>query len=612
VAELRAARDAGAGAVTSAATVSRGRRAKVAVPIAALAGVAALAFFLLRPGAGSDAVVSVYPNQRTLAASAATAITFRGVAPGELDDVVVVGERSGRHEGRWEPHRDGRGAAFVPERPFEPGERVTVETGLRVAGADGKSSSFVVARRPTGRLTPFDKAKPPRDQGVDAFASRPDLRPPAIAVRKATERARRGRIFVAPKRGATQQGPMILDQRGGLIWFHPLRGDQQAFDFRTQSYRGKRVLTWWQGRMRIYRGAGAGRIMDSSYRPLATVRGANGYEVDGHEFRLTPRGTALVMSYVPVAWDLSKLGGRRDGVVEDNVVQEIDVATGELLFEWHALGAIGLGESYRPAPRKRGQMHDPYHLNSIELDADGNFVVSARHTNAVYKIDRATGNVIWRLGGKRSSFAMGPGTVFKLQHDARVHGDGTVTVFDNVAEDLPARGRKSRGLVLALDERRRTASLVRAFEHPDGILSTTQGSMEALPGGGAFVGWGGLQPLFTEFDRDGRTVFDARFEAKGVESYRAFRLPWRGRPRRRPAVVARGAGADTTVRVSWNGATEVARWRVRRADGTVVATAPHSGFETTIRVPGRPAGVVAEALGARGRVLGRSTRVAVR
>ena len=595
---------------TTASAPARARKA--AVPIAALAGAAALAFFLLRPGAGSDAVVSVYPNQHTVAASAETAITFRGVAPGELDDVVVVGSRSGRQDGRWEAHGDGRGAAFVPDRPFEPGERVTVEAGIDVAGTDGESSSFVVGRRSRAPLTPFDKAKPPLDQGVETFASRPDLRPPAIEVRKATDRARPGRIFVAPKRGATQQGPMILDARGGLVWFHPLRGDQQAFDFRTQTYRGKRVLTWWQGRMRIYRGAGAGRIVDSSYRPVATVRAANGYEVDGHEFRLTPSGTALVMSYVPVPWDLSKLGGRRDGVVEDNVVQEIDVATGQLLFEWHALGTIGLGESYRPAPRKRGQMHDPYHLNSIELDSDGNFVVSARHTNAVYKIDRATGDVIWRLGGKRSDVEMGPGSVFKLQHDARVHDDGTISVFDNVAEDLPARGRESRGLVLALDEQRKTASVAREFEHPDGILSGTQGSMEVLRGGGAFVGWGGLQPIFTEFDRDGRTVFDARFRAKGVESYRAFRLPWRSRGAGRPAAAATANEAGTTVRASWNGSTEVARWRVRPEDGDAATTAPRDGFETTIRLPGRPAAVVVEALGARGRVLGRSPRVPVR
>jgi hypothetical protein len=559
----------------------------------------------------SDREVSVFPNHRTLAASAQTAITVRGADAGELDGFKVTGSRSGRHTGRWEPHPDGNGAAFVPERAFTPGERVTIDAGMRVAGAGGNRSTFVVARR-TVRPARYDQAKPPGNRGVLAFSSRPDLRPPAIRVDRASTRAQPGSIFVAPKRGATQQGPMILDEAGRLVWFRPLAGMEQAFDFRAQTYRGRPVLTWWQGRMAAYRGAGVGRIMDSSYRPVATVRAANGYDLDAHEFKLTPSGTALVMSYVVVPWDLSKLGGRRDGLVEDNVVQEIDVETGALLFEWHALGTIGLGESYRPAPRQRNKVHDPYHLNSVDLDAGGNLVVSARHTNAIYKVDRRTGDLLWRLGGKRSTFTMQPGTQFKLQHDARVQPHGTITLFDNVAEDLPARGRRSRGIELALDRERRTASLVRQFEHPDGILSPTQGSMQRLDGGGAFVGWGGLQPVFTEFDRDGRTVFDARFLAKGVETYRAYRMPWTATPTDRPRAVATTTGATTTVHVSWNGATEPVRWRVRASDARPAVTAARRGFETTLRVDGRPPRVRVEALDASGAVLGNTARVAVR
>jgi hypothetical protein len=583
--------------------------------VAAVAGVAvllAIAVVAILASQGGDTEVSVFPNHRTLAASAETAITFRGAGAGELDDVEVAGSRSGRHTGRWQPHADGDGATFVPTRPFTPGERVTVDVGVRVAGTRGERSAFVVARRSTARPVRYDQPKPPRSRGVQVFSSRRDLRPPAIRVDTASERAQRGSIFVAPKRGATQQGPMILDEAGRLVWFRPLRGDAQAFDFRAQSYRGEPVLTWWEGRMAVYRGAGVGRIVDTSYRPVATVRAANGYDMDAHELTLTPSGTALVMSYVVVPWDLSKLGGLRDGLVEDNVVQEIDVETGALLFEWHALGSIGLGESYRPAPRERNKIHDPYHLNSIDLDADGNLVVSARHTNAIYAVDRRTGDVVWRLGGKRSSFTMRPGTTFRLQHDARVQPDGTLTLFDNVAEDLPARGRRSRGLALALDHKRRAASLVREFEHPDGILSPTQGSMEQLEGGGAFIGWGGLQPVFTEFDREGRTVFDARFLAKGVETYRAYRMPWRATPADRPHAVATGTDRLTTVQVSWNGATDVTRWRVRPAHAGPAVTAARRGFETTVRLRGRPRSVVVEALDAAGAVLGTTAAVTVR
>jgi hypothetical protein len=574
------------------------------------AGVIAAVAVAWRPG-GADREISVYPNDRTLAASAHTAITLRGADPDELDRVAVIGSRSGEHGGRWRLHRDRRGAAFVPDRPFAPGERVTVDVGTSVAGAPGERSSFVVAVTSDAEPARYDEAKPARDRRVQSFRSRPDLRPPRVAVTRSSGRAAPGSVFVAPKRGATQRGPMIIDEHGDLVWFEPLEGDEQAFDFRAQTYRREPVLTWWQGRMAIYRGAGVGRILDASYRPVATVRAANGYNMDAHEFLLTREGTALLMSYVIVPWDLSKLGGLRDGLLEDNVVQEIDVATGAVLFEWHALGTIGLGESYRPAPRARGKVHDPFHLNSIELDKDGNLLVSARHTNAVYKLDRRTGDVLWRLGGKQSSFTMGEGTTFRLQHDARRGPDGTITLFDNVSEELPPRGRQSRGITIALDEERMRATLVRELEHPDGLLSPTQGSMQALADGGAFVGWGGLQPVVSEFDAGGRTVFDARFEAEGVESYRAYRMPWKAVAPGRPAIAAANTGGRTRVSASWNGATDVASWRVRAA-GATAATAPRHGFETTIEISGRPSSVVVDALDSSGEVLATSAAASVR
>jgi len=595
---------------TTTATPTR-RRNLALVALAGLIAVAVVVAVVASLGSG-DGEVSVFPDHRTAAASPGTAITFRGADPGDLEDVRVTGSRSGRHEGRWREHPDGRGATFVPEQRFAPGERVTVDVGMRVSGTGERASSFVVARRNTFPRAPDDQAKKPVEQGVQVFASQPDLHPPAIRVDESSGEAQPGRIFVAPKRGATQQGPMIIDSSGELVWFNPLPGNDQAFDFRAQSYLGRPVLTWWQGRMQLYRGSGVGRIVDSRYRPLATVRAANGYHMDAHELTLTPAGTALIMSYFQVPWDLTKLGGRRDGLVEDNVVQEIDVETGAVLFEWHTLGSIPLGESYRPAPKERGKLHDPWHLNSIDVDGDGDFIVSARHDSALYKIDRETGDVVWRLGGKKSDFKLPRDAAFNLQHDARVHPDGTITLFDNVTEDVPAHGRQSRAITLRLDEEKKTAALVREFEHPDGIVATTQGSNQPLEGGGAFVGWGGLNPLFSEFDRDGNLVFDARFAVKGVETYRAYRMPWRARGQGRPRAAATTAGGSTTVKMSWNGSTEVARWRVVPAGGGAAATVSRDGFETAARLPGRPTSFVVEALGAKGKVLGTSERVVAR
>jgi Arylsulfotransferase (ASST) len=580
----------------------------VAGAAAALAIAAVLAWTI---AARARPEISVFPGAATVAASPETTITFRGSDAEGLGDVTVTGSRSGRHVGRLAQHGDGDGVTFVPDRPFAAGERVTVDTERVIAGVGDDRSAFVIANPSPLPAPPFDDAEQPAERGVRSFRSRPDLRPPAVAVKTAAAAAKRGKVFVAPKRGATQVGPMIVNRNGTLVWFHPLPGDQQAFDFRAQRYRDEPVLTWWQGRMQLYRGSGAGQIVDTSYEPVATVRAANGYDMDSHEFQLTPNGTALLISYVPVAWDLSDLGGRPDAVVEDNVVQEIDVETGELLFEWHALGTIGLGESYRPAPKKREQMHDPFHLNSVALDTDGNLIVSARHTNAIYKIDRGTGAVLWRLGGKQSDFELQPGAEFALQHDARVRSDGAITLFDNVSEDPKAREKASRGLALTLDHGAKTASVAQEWEHADGLLSTTQGSMQNLDGGGAFVGWGGMQPFFTEFAADGRTLFDARFVRADVESYRAYRGPWQATGEGRPNVVATSGGRRTAVWVSWNGATNVDRWRVQPDRGPAI-TARRRHFETAITLDVRAQEVVVEALDAGGTVIGASDRVRVR
>jgi hypothetical protein len=569
-----------------------------------LGAVALLALLAAGCGSGAgDATVSVYPGATTVAASPHTGITIRGAAADDLDGLKVTGSRSGEHEGELTDHPDGKGAAWKPEKPFTPGEKVTVDTGQKVAGAESGTTSFQIAPRARLPKPPFDEAKAPDDPHVQSFRSAPRLHPPQVDVRVGTEA--QGSLFVAPKRGATQQGPMILDPTGELVWFHPLPGDEQVFDFRTQIYGGKPVLTYWQGNVALYRGSGAGHLLDDRYRPVAEVRAGNGYEMDAHEFQLTDRGTALLISYAPTRWDLSKLGGRKDGIVEDNVVQEVDIATGAVLFEWHALGAIPLAESIRPAPTEAGQYHDPFHFNAVAVTPRGDFIISARHTSTIYKVDRETGRILWRLGGKESDFELGPGVEFHLQHDGRPEPGGTLTLFDNVAEDLPAKGRRSRGLVLKLDEQAMKATVEQEFKHPGTVLSGTQGSMEQLDDGGAFIGWGGMQPFFTEFDAAGEATFDAAFAAKGVESYRAYEYPWRARGFGQPAAAARRDGDGTAVWASWNGATDVASWR---AGGVTV---PCTGFETKLRLDDAPASVTVEALDASGRVLGRSEPVAV-
>ena len=426
-------------------------------------------------------------------------------------------------------------------------------------------------------------------QYARTFRSRPDLVPPTVEVTTQAHEVAPGYVFVAPKKGPGQYGPMILDDSGRLVWFWPLENeDEMAMDFKVQRYRGQPVLTWWEGKVHEW-GNGSYRILDGSYRRIQTVRAGNGYSGDLHEFLITPQDTALLTIYGPVSMDLSSLGGPKDGGVRDGIIQEVDVATGEVLFEWHSLDHVGLEESYDGLPDNPEWDYDYFHINSIDIDYDGNLLISARKTFAVYKIDRKSGEVMWRLGGKRSDFEMGPGTRTRYQHDARRQPDGTLTIFDN--SGIVDVSEQSRGIVVELDEEEMTATLVREYTHPDKVLAVTQANMQVLENGNVFVGWGS-EPVFSEFSSDGELLFSADLPAEpspNVESYRAFRFPWSGQPQKKPDLVAEtGPEGEVSVYASWNGATEVAEWQVlagpSRGQLRPIVSAPRDGFETAITV----------------------------
>jgi hypothetical protein len=374
-------------------------------------------------------------------------------------------------------------------------------------------------------------------------------------------------------------------------------------DFKVQRYRGEPVLTWWEGKVVGGHGFGEYVILDGSYREIRRVRAGNVYGGDHHEFLITPQDTALITIYHPVPVDLSSFGGPEDGMVLDGIVQEIDLATGEIVFEWRSLEHVELDETYF-------KLFDYFHINSIDVDHDSNLLISARNTCAVYKIDRRTGKVLWRLGGKKSSFEMDPRTRTRYQHDARRQSDGTITIFDNGSLEF---NEQSYGLVLELDEDDMTSTLVREYPHPEGRLVGTQGNVQVLPNGNVFVGWGS-GPLFSEFSRDGELLFDARFPPE-VESYRAFRFPWSGYPSDDPALAAEsGSGDELTLYASWNGATEVAGWQVLAGPAPerlepVGSAAPREGFETAITVRTVEPYVGVQARDGSGRVLGTSRAV---
>jgi hypothetical protein len=424
-----------------------------------------------------------------------------------------------------------------------------------------------------------------------------------------------GYVFVGAKVADGQTGAMIIDNRGEMIWFSPLDLDVSAHnDVRAQQYQGETVLTMWEGVARQGTGFGHLVLLNQQYEEVARVQVANGFPgIDQHECKLTDHGTALAIIYNPVRWDLSAAGGSADGTVLDGVVQEIDIATGRMIFEWHSLDHIAPEEGY--GEPTEDEPWDYVHVNSADVDEENNFLLSGRHTHACYRIERATGRVLWRLNGKRSDFEMGEGASFKYQHDIHVHANGEFTLFDNADSDQDASDVAwSRGLVLNLDEEAQTATLAREYVHPTEVLSVSQGNMQMLPNGNAFVGWGSA-PVFSEFDAEGNLLFNGRFP-QGTNSYRAYRCEWEGRPSTLPDIaVEPGLGDNVTIHASWNGATEVRSWSVLtgpNADALEpVSSSQRTGFETTIRAEVPGSFVAVAALDDDGEELGRSAAVQV-
>jgi hypothetical protein len=568
------------------------------------------------PVASGAAPLAISPQPGTPDASPQTQISILGVAPARIDSVRVSGAVSGLHHGRLMAYSGGRGASFVLGAPLTEGELVHVIVRLR--GAAPITFSFGVAR--PGRVQPLLSAVSVQPAKLDHFITRPDLLAPRITVLKRSPDLT-GDVFLTPLPAPTIHpgsnnvltirpvgpgGPMIVDGRGRLVWFEQLTPPTVAADFRVQRFGGRDALTWWQGGVTPAAfGIGEGVIADSSYRVRRVVRAGNGYAADIHEFVLTPSGDALFTVYSPV---MVHLAGTAPGALSpllDSLVQEVDVRTGLVVWEWHALGHIPLADSY--ATPATSATFDAFHLNSIQELPGDRLLVSARDTSAVYEISRGNGRVVWTLGGKASSFRLGPGARFYFQHDAQLLSNQRVSLFDDEAGP-PDFARSSRGLILALDERRHTATAVRQYLRPGhDTLADSEGNVQTLTTGEVMLGFG-ASPFFSQFAPTGRLLFDAALPVDDG-SYRTYRFPWNATPTTRPAVVAsRRSPACVAVYASWNGATAVARWDVL-ADGRIVASAPDTGFETRIGVASRATAFAVRALDASGRVLATSSTV---
>ncbi|KAG0650207.1 hypothetical protein D0Z07_3315 [Hyphodiscus hymeniophilus] len=418
-----------------------------------------------------------------------------------------------------------------------------------------------------------------------------------------------------------EAGAMILDSKGDFVWWRG--GYGQVYNMQVQEYRGELYLTFWAGDDTVGgHGAGYYYMLDSSYKQVHKLGAANGLDGDLHEFQITPEGTALISVYEVIDGDLTPFGHEKDGKIWDCLIQEIDLATGKLLFQWRASEHYELTETQREVPNP--DPFDFFHLNSIDKDLKGNYLISSRFTFTVTYINGVTGDIIWILGGKRNNFtdlSGGKATGFMYQHDARWSDDyTTITIFDNGAEDWHYVEPYTRGIRIKIDQEAMTAELVTEYANPHHIYGMSQGSLQTLPNGNVLMGYGNTGAM-TEYAGDGTVLCDVHFGPEtwfgsgDIQSYRTYKFNWVGRPDTKPDIAfVRSddpASNETSVFVSWNGDTEVRRWVLEGTDDveagkwSALNEVARKGFESQILMKNITAPYVrARGLDKDGKVLG--------
>jgi len=473
----------------------------------------------------------------------------------------------------------------------------------------------------TGTVTPNPITDSPQ---VWSFVSAPDLHPMKVTINTYEPGASPDLIFIDPFTDSSnttygQPGALILDNNGNPHWFRPLSSPNlMNNDFRVQQLNGQPVLTFWQGTIAsaptyTNRPMGSSEpgscyyILDNRYRVVKTVSARNGFTSDIHEFLITPKNTALFLSTNVVPMDLTPFGGPQNGSINDFAIQEVDLNTNELVFFWKASEHIPLADSNQPAATASASNNiwDAYHLNSIGLtDSADDILVSSRNTWTIYRINKPTGNIVWRLGGAESDFTIENGAQFSWQHDARMLSADIISLFnDNCCGGttmIPPGTPPSHGLLLKLDLSQMTASVHSEYYHSPNLIVATRGSTQTLPNGNVFVGWG-QSAYYGEYAAGGNsesnpawnTLYDAQMPGTNY-TYRAYRNHWTATPYYPPSIAVQAdssTAATTRVYASWNGATEVDAWQVfagaTAAALSLIKEASKTGFETAIPVTSR-------------------------
>ncbi|KIW87636.1 uncharacterized protein Z519_11610 [Cladophialophora bantiana CBS 173.52] len=471
-----------------------------------------------------------------------------------------------------------------------------------------------------------------KTQPISIFRSRPDLFAPILSVfERQPEKLAPGYYFVAPYQAA-QEGIHIYDNDANLIYSgFGSAGPGVSHAPQTCMYKGEIHLCFYQGVQMLGWGHGHGLIMDKHYRIVKSIEpGSYQASSDMHEFRVINDGKqALMTQYLRSVYDMCPWNLCDGfGYIQQGAFQEVDIDSGEVLFEWHSLDHVHPSESWvGPSTTEisgSGEHPDSpwdyFHINSIDKNQDGDYLISARHTSAVYKLSGVDGHVIWRLNGAKSDYVL-DGFQFSSQHDARFISDNethtVLSLFDNGTNGFNQTQPHSTGQIIVVDHRTKVATCILNLDPPfvDGHahISKSQGNMQILPNGGIIMGWGN-DAFWTEYAPETHEIiFYGALAWTNTMNYRVHKFDnWVGMPLTKPALWAFSKdGRDMMVYVSWNGATEVKSWRFyggesKQGPWEEIKTVPKNGFETISRLDGAYTYSYAEALDKDGQILGTS------
>lgn len=427
-------------------------------------------------------------------------------------------------------------------------------------------------------------------------------------------------------------------------------GPGNAHAVRVCTYQEAPHLCFFQGKQMLGWAHGHGVILNQSYRIVNSVEAGGPQAIsDMHEFYLMPDGkSALLTIYKRHQRDLSEWGIEYGpGWIQEGRFQEVDVKTGDVKFEWGSLDHVSPSESHVfPSTtdtsgngREKDSPWDYFHINSVDKSAEGDYLISARHTSCIYKISGRSGEVLWRLHGSSPSFRNLDGLAFAYQHDARFVVDNeqetVLSLFDNASNRYNETKDHSAGMIVRIDHVAKTARLLKEFASPDKRLAHSQGNMQILDGrtgvdnqyhGNIILGWGNWA-FWSESKADtAETVWYGKIADTGTMNYRAMKFNWTGKPITKPALWTyskTGASGDWTNGneeregglswfISWNGATEVATWRLfgsaesHEGPWIKIDEIPKRGFETIHRVPSFYQFTYVEGVDGNGEFLGKS------